>query len=88
MRMWLSDELRKIEEHLVSFLNVIAARAEQEIAYVMPGYTHIQRVQSIRWSHWMLPYGFDFTGDLEKLKGVIKCVNGNPLSCGALACNP
>lgn len=37
MRMWLRDELRTIEEHLVSFLNVIAARAEQEIDYVMPG---------------------------------------------------
>ncbi|UKZ92464.1 uncharacterized protein TrAFT101_007418 [Trichoderma asperellum] len=35
MRMWLCDELRKIEEHQVSFLNVIAARAEQEIDCVM-----------------------------------------------------
>ncbi|RFU80626.1 argininosuccinate lyase [Trichoderma arundinaceum] len=38
MKMSLRDELRKIEEHLISFLNVIAARAEQEIDYVMPGY--------------------------------------------------
>ncbi|KAK5997334.1 putative argininosuccinate lyase [Cladobotryum mycophilum] len=88
MRMWLRDELRLIEEHLVNFLNVIAARAEQEIDYVMPGYTHLQRAQPIRWSHWMLSYGFAFASDLERLRETIKRVNRNPLGCGALAGNP
>ncbi|KAM0445150.1 hypothetical protein ACHAO4_009953 [Trichoderma viride] len=46
---WLRDKLRKIKDHLlVSFLNAIEARAEQEIDYVMPGYTHPQRAQPIR----------------------------------------
>src|SRR5690606_13355636 len=54
MRMWLRDELRKLEGYLVSFLNVVAKRAEQEVDFVMPGYTHLQRAQPIRWSHWML----------------------------------
>ncbi|TFB04258.1 putative argininosuccinate lyase [Trichoderma ghanense] len=88
MRMWLRDELRQIEQHLINFLNVIAARAEQEIDYVMPGYTHLQRAQPIRWSHWMLSYGFAFASDLERLREVIKRVNRNPLGCGALAGNP
>jgi argininosuccinate lyase len=33
------NELRQIEQHLINFLNVIVARAESEIDYVMPGYT-------------------------------------------------
>lgn len=37
MRMWLRDELRKIELLLKEFLNVIAQRAEKEIDYLMPG---------------------------------------------------
>ncbi|PON25995.1 arginine-10 [Trichoderma gamsii] len=39
MLMRFRNGLRKIGEHLVSFLNIIAARAEQEIDYVMHGYT-------------------------------------------------
>jgi len=88
MRMWLRDELRTIEEHLKAFLNVIAARSEKEIDHVMPGYTHLQRAQPIRWSHWMLSYGFAFASDLERLREVIKRVNRSALGCGALAGNP
>ncbi|KAI6357968.1 hypothetical protein MCOR25_007482 [Pyricularia grisea] len=88
MRMWLRDELRKIESYLVSFLTVTAARAEREIDLVMPGYTHLQRAQPIRWSHWMLSYGLVFASDLERLREVIKRVNRSPLGCGALAGNP
>ncbi|KYK57391.1 argininosuccinate lyase [Drechmeria coniospora] len=88
MRMWLRQELRDIEQHLVSFLRVIAARAEQDIDYIMPGYTHLQRAQPIRWSHWLLSYGFAFAADLERLREVISRVNRNPLGCGALAGNP
>ncbi|UNI20446.1 Argininosuccinate lyase [Purpureocillium takamizusanense] len=88
MRMWLRDELRQIESHLVAFLRVLAARAEQEIDLVMPGYTHLQRAQPIRWSHWLLSYGLAFAADLERLREVISRVNRNPLGCGALAGNP
>ncbi|KAK3346934.1 L-Aspartase-like protein [Lasiosphaeria hispida] len=88
MRMWLRDELRTIEEHLRAFLSVIAARAEKEIEFIMPGYTHLQRAQPIRWSHWMLSYGFAFASDLERLGEVIKRVNRSALGCGALAGNP
>ncbi|KAK0737834.1 L-Aspartase-like protein [Schizothecium vesticola] len=88
MRMWLRDELRTIEGHLRDFLEVIAARAEKEMDVVMPGYTHLQRAQPIRWSHWMLSYGFAFASDLERLREVIKRVNRSALGCGALAGNP
>lgn len=88
MRMWLRDELRKIDDQLTSFLKLTAARAESEINYIMPGYTHLQRAQPVRWSHWMLSYGFAFANDLERLREVIKRINRSPLGCGALAGNP
>ena len=28
----------------------------REVDILMPGYTHLQRAQPIRWSHWMLRY--------------------------------
>ena len=88
MRLWLREELQKIEGYLQDFLKVVAARAENEIDYLMPGYTHLQRAQPIRWSHWMLSYGFAFATDLERLREVAKRVNKSPLGAGALAGNP
>jgi len=87
MRLWLRDELRTIEGYLVDFLKVTTARAEKEIDHVMPGYTHLQRAQPIRWSHWMLSYAMAFASDLERLREVIKRVNLSPLGAGALAGN-
>ncbi|KAG9580077.1 argininosuccinate lyase, partial [Aureobasidium melanogenum] len=79
MRMWLREQLDNIESFLVDFLKVIASRSEQEIEHVMPGYTHLQRAQPIRWSHWMLSYGLAFANDLERLREVKQRVNRSPL---------
>jgi argininosuccinate lyase len=48
MRMWLLDELREIEKYLIDLIKVVAERAESDIDYIMPGYTHLQRAQVIR----------------------------------------
>lgn len=88
MRMWLREQLEKLEGFLMDFLKVIAARSEREIEHVMPGYTHLQRAQPIRWSHWMLMYGSYFASDLQRLREVKARVNKCPLGCGALAGNP
>ncbi|KAI0025176.1 argininosuccinate lyase [Xylariomycetidae sp. FL0641] len=88
MRMWLRDQLRLLDAHLVAFLRVAADRAAREVDHVMPGYTHLQRAQPIRWSHWVLSYGLAFAADLERLREVVPRVNRSPLGCGALAGNP
>ena len=54
----------------------------------MPGYTHLQKAQPIRWSHWLLSHAAAFASDLERLREVIKRINRSPLGCGALAGNP
>ncbi|KAK3670494.1 argininosuccinate lyase [Recurvomyces mirabilis] len=88
MRLWLKEQLDRLEGYLVDFLKVIAARAEKEIEALMPGYTHLQRAQPIRWSHWMLMYGSFFASDLQRLRELKVRVNKCPLGCGALAGNP
>ncbi len=88
MRLWLRDQLREIEGYLIAFLRVMTSRAKSEIDVLMPGYTHLQRAQPIRWSHWLLSYGAAFATDLERLREVIKRVNRSPLGSGALVGNP
>lgn len=48
LRLWLREELREILKYLMDLLRVIAERAEQDIDYIMPGYTHLQRAQVVR----------------------------------------
>ena len=54
----------------------------------MPGYTHLQKAQPVRWSHWLLSHITAFASELERLREVIARVNRSPLGCGALAKNP
>ena len=88
MRLWLRDQLREIEQYLIALLQVTTSRAASEISALMPGYTHLQRAQPIRWSHWLLSYGTVFASDLERLREVIKRVNRSPLGSSALVGNP
>jgi argininosuccinate lyase len=88
MRLWLRDRLHEIESYLISFLRVMTSRAQSEIDILMPGYTHLQRAQPIRWSHWILSYGSVFASDLERLREVTQRVNRSPLGSGALVGNP
>ncbi|KAB8606246.1 hypothetical protein FH972_025876 [Carpinus fangiana] len=88
MRMWLRDELLRIDGYLSDFLKVTVAIAERDIDHVMPGYTHLQRAQPVRFSHWLLSHGLAFAADLQRLRETFKRVNRCPLGCGALAGNP
>lgn len=56
--------------------------------YIMPGYTHLQRAQPVRWAQWLMSYAAAFKQDLERLRQVFERVNLSPLGCGALAGNP
>ncbi|PGH06470.1 argininosuccinate lyase [Polytolypa hystricis UAMH7299] len=88
MRLWLREELRKIEGYLVDLMKCSIMRAERETEYLMPGYTHLQKAQPVKWSHWILSHTTAWSYELERLREVIKRVNRSPLGCGALAGNP
>ncbi|KAJ1491232.1 hypothetical protein T484DRAFT_1775503 [Baffinella frigidus] len=61
---------------------------------LMPGYTHLQRAQPIRWSHWLLCYAWqwkrdaerlEWTRDAGRLENILGRVNLLPLRVGLLA---
>ena len=55
LRLWLRDELRTLEKYLAELLGTLADRAEADIEYVMPGYTHLQRGQVRAFHSLLLP---------------------------------
>lgn len=73
-------------QHLLSCLIRAAAdRAEAEIDVLMPGYTHVQPAQPVRWSHWLLSHAWAWQRDLERLADLARRVDVSPLGAGALA---
>lgn len=54
MKLWLRGSLGKLKEEIRNLVKGLAERAAREIDVFMPGYTHLQRAQPVRWSHWLL----------------------------------
>ncbi|AMD22142.1 HGL198Wp [Eremothecium sinecaudum] len=69
-------------------IKVLILRAREEIDVLMPGYTHLQRAQPIRWSHWLSCYATYFSEDFDRLKQLVTRLNKSPLGAGALAGHP
>ncbi|KAI9348104.1 argininosuccinate lyase [Obelidium mucronatum] len=88
MRLWLRTEAEKVRGMLKDLIQCAVGRAEQEMDILMPGYTHLQRAQPIRWSHWILSHAWSWQADLERLIQLTERFNKLPLGSGALAGNP
>ena len=87
-RMWLRKELMRLRGYLRTLIEVAVDRAEREVDVVMPGFTHLQSAQTVRWSHWLLSHAAAWQRDDQRLGDLIKRVNVMPLGSGALAGNP
>uniref|UniRef100_A0AAY4ERW0 Arginosuccinase n=1 Tax=Denticeps clupeoides TaxID=299321 RepID=A0AAY4ERW0_9TELE len=54
MRLWLRDAINTLKGNSLQLISTMVDRAAAEIDILFPGYTHMQRAQPIRWSHWIL----------------------------------
>ncbi len=88
LRLWLREAIDRLQDHLRVLLSTAADRAEAEIDVLMPGYTHLQPAQPVRWSHWLLSHAWAWQRDAQRLQEVRRRVNVLPLGSGALAGNP
>lgn len=87
-RLWLKNEIKTLHSLLIDLIKAFITRAKVEIDVLMPGYTHMQRAQPIRWSHWLLSYSWALKRDADRLDELRKRVDVNPLGSGAIAGNP
>jgi argininosuccinate lyase len=82
------EETKVVEENLKGLLSVMVTRAENEVDALMPGYTHLQRAQPVRWSHLLLSHAQSFLNDLSRLRQLYPRISVLPLGSAALAGNP
>jgi argininosuccinate lyase len=78
-KLWLIKHSKVLQTNLAELIKTIVARAESEIDALMPGYTHLQRAQPIRWSHLILSYTCALHRDYQRLTQVHDRMNSCPL---------
>eukprot|EP00940_MAST-03C_sp_MAST-3C-sp2_P002796 g2796.t1 len=88
VRLWTKEQIEGLRERLRDLIYVAAERASAEIDVLMPGYTHLQPAQPIRWSHFLLSHAWAWERDLSRLDDLLVRVDVMPLGSGALAGHP
>jgi argininosuccinate lyase len=88
VRLWLRDEIGTLRGYLAQLIGATVERAADEIDLLMPGYTHLQPAQPVRWSHWLLSHASMWQRDMQRLDDLLVRVNRLPLGSGALAGHP
>ena len=85
IRMYLRDKSEDIIALLRSLISAIVDKAEEGKAFIVPGYTHLQRAQPITFGHHLLAYAQMFTRDISRVKDAVARTNYSPIGSCALA---
>ena len=85
IRMYLRSEIDEIAGALKELRKTILAIAQENLAVIMPGYTHLQKAQPITLAHHVMAYYEMFRRDGERLSDCRRRLNVMPLGSGALA---
>ncbi|NXA35371.1 ARLY lyase, partial [Eudromia elegans] len=88
LKLFMKKSISMVFTHLLQLIKTLVERAAIEIDVILPGYTHLQKAQPIRWSQFLLSHAVALTRDSERLGEIKKRVNILPLGSGALAGNP
>ncbi|QKG83181.1 argininosuccinate lyase [Kroppenstedtia pulmonis] len=85
MHLYLRARTVDMVQGLLALRKALTEKAERYIDAILPGYTHLQRAQPVRFAHHLLAYADMFGRDTERLMDSYKRVNTMPLGAGAIA---
>ncbi|MBC3767622.1 argininosuccinate lyase [Neptunicella marina] len=84
-RLWVREHCEQLLGDLWNVRASLSSVAERFKTVILPGYTHLQRAQPVRFPHWCLAYVEMFKRDISRLEDLIARMNQCPLGSGALA---
>ncbi|CAK1552094.1 unnamed protein product [Leptosia nina] len=84
-KLWMLNSTKKLTTAVVQLISVLTTRAENDIEVIMPGYTHLQRAQPLRWSHFLMSYVWQLKEDVVRLEEQVNRLSICPLGSGAIA---
>ena len=84
-KLYVRDEIGGIDAGLAQLQIALAARALEDAATIMPGFTHLQTAQPVTFGHHCLAYVEMFARDRGRFMDAAKRLNECPLGAAALA---
>jgi argininosuccinate lyase len=84
-RLFLRQAVADTLVHIEQLMTVLLDSAEAHLDVIMPGYTHVQQAQPIRFSHYAMALFWMLSRDRSRFEDCWDRANAMPLGAGALA---
>ena len=85
LRLWTLDAIDQLDHDLAALGRALVAKAKDGVDAILPGYTHGQRAQPVRWAYVLLAHAWPLVRDRQRLADARRRVAELPLGSGALA---
>ncbi|MBX7231079.1 MAG: argininosuccinate lyase [Bdellovibrionales bacterium] len=86
LRLFIRDSIYEVHSSLTHLINILTVKAKDTATIIVPGSTHLQHAQPIRFGHILASFGWSFLRDKENLIHAAKQTMSNmPLGSAALA---
>ena len=85
LRLWTLGAIDHLDNDLAALGRTLVARAADGVESLLPGYTHGQRAQPVRWAYVLLAHAWPLARDRQRLADARRRVAELPLGSGALA---
>jgi argininosuccinate lyase len=84
-KLWVRDAIDAVDVGLVALIQALLARAEEHVATIMPGFTHLQVAMPVTLGHHLMAYVEMLGRDRSRFADARARLNRCPLGSAALA---
>jgi argininosuccinate lyase len=85
LRLWTIDAIGELDAGIAALGRTLVAKARDGMDAILPGYTHGQRAQPVRWAYVLLAHAWPLVRDRQRLADACRRTAELPLGSGALA---
>src|SRR5256712_9445855 len=85
LRLWTLDAIDELDAAVAALGRTLVAKAKDGLDTILPGYTHGQRAQPVRWAYVLLAHAWPLVRDRQRLADARRRTSEMPLGSGALA---
>jgi argininosuccinate lyase len=85
LRLWCLEAIGLLDREVVGLGQALVDQARKGVDLILPGYTHLQQAQPVRWAYLLLAHTWPLVRDRERLAQATGRTAVLPLGSGALA---